>query len=87
VPFVIVTNWLQVFASLALAVPGALLVLGWETPALTALFTLAFTTIVLHVQWFATRVTLQVGALAAALVTALGLALSVGSTALVQALA
>lgn len=87
VPFVIVTNWLQVFASLMLAVPGALLVLGWEPPGLTAVFTFAFTVIVVHVQWFATRVTLEVGAALAAAVTALGVALSVGSTALVQALA
>lgn len=87
VPFVIVTNWLQVFASYALALPGALLILGWETPALTFLFTIAFMAVVLHVQWFATRVTLGVGAVLAALVTALGLALSIGTTALVQALA
>ena len=86
VPFVIVTNWLQVFASYALAVPGALLLLGWETPALTLLFTMAFTAIVLQVQWFATRVTLEVGAVLAALVTALGLVLSIASATVVQAL-
>ncbi|WP_375459646.1 hypothetical protein [uncultured Enterovirga sp.] len=87
VPFVIVTNWLQVFASYALALPGALLVLGWEPPALTLLVTIAFTAVVLHVQWFATRVTLGVGAVLAAFVTVLGLVLSIGSTMLVQALA
>ena len=87
VPFVIVTNWLQVFASYALAVPGALLVMGWETPALTLLFTCAVMAVVLHVQWFATRVTLGIDPVTAGLVTALGLVLSIASAGLVQAFA
>lgn len=87
VPFVIVTNWVQVFGSLALAVPGTLLLLGWEPPPVAALITLAFGAIALHVHWFATRVTLEVGAGLAAAVTALGLTLSLAADALVLALA
>lgn len=86
VPFVIVTNWLFVFASFALVTPGALLVLGFETPALAALFTAAFLLIALFVHWHATRVTLHSGASAAAAVTLLGLGLWLGVGALVQAL-
>jgi len=86
VPFVIVSNWLQVFGSFALAVPGALLLAGWETPSLTMLFTTGFAAVLLHVQWFVTRVTLSVGGVLAACITALGLALSLLSGVLVHAL-
>lgn len=61
VPFVIVTNWVQALGSYGLALPGALLLAGWETPGLATLFAAAFSIVVLHQQWFATRVTLAVG--------------------------
>lgn len=75
VPFVIVTNWVQAYASLALAIPGLLLLLGLETPQLTALFTLAVLAIALHTQWFATQAALGMSPQVTTAVTGLGLLL------------
>lgn len=87
VPFVVATNWVGVFGSYLLAVPGALYLAGWETEALTRLFTVGFAAIVLHAQWFAAKVTLRSGTLLAAAVTGLGLLLDLGIDALVDHLA
>lgn len=86
VPFVIVWNWLTVFASLALAVPGALMLIGFLTPGVAVLLAVAFGVIVCFVQWHATRVTLCVDRVFAAAVTALGLALTLSIGDLVQVL-
>lgn len=75
VPFVVVTNWLQVFGSLLLSGPGLLYVLGFESAALTALLTLAFALIVLRLQWMATRLTLRTGEGPAAAIVGLGILL------------
>lgn len=64
--FVIVTNWTQVLGSYLLALPGALLLLGWETPALATLFAAAFATVAVHAQWFAGRAALDLGRIEAA---------------------
>lgn len=75
VSFVVVSNWLWAFASLGLAIPGALYLCGLETQALAALFTLGFAAVALHAQVFAARVTLGVSASMAVTVAALGLLL------------
>jgi hypothetical protein len=73
--FVIVTNWVSVFGATILAIPGLLLLIGWETPALVCLFSVAFGIIVLRLQWFATKVTLGVSGDIAAAIVVLGLVL------------
>src|SRR5689334_20038653 len=45
VPFVIVTNWITALGLLVLSVPAMLLLLGWATPALASIFSLAFAVI------------------------------------------
>ena len=60
VPFVIVTNWISAAGLLVLSIPALLLFAGWAPPALSILFKIAFGAIVLHVQWFATKATLNV---------------------------
>ena len=81
VPFVIVTNWIAVVGLMVLSVPGTLLLIGWATPGLAVLFTVAFAAIVIRLQWFATKVTLAVSnGLAAAIVTlGVGLDLAIGA--------
>lgn len=76
VPFVIVTNWINVIAMLVMSVPIMLLLLGWAPPALASLFSLAFFIIVIRVQWFATKVTLGLDALPAFGVVTLGVLLN-----------
>jgi len=76
VPFVIVTNWITVAGMLVLSVPAMLLLLGWATPALASLFGLAFSIIVLRLQWFATKATLGVHGLIAFGIVVLGLVLN-----------
>ena len=86
VPFVIVTNWITVIGQLALAVPAMLLLLGWATPALASIFSLAFAVIILRLQWFATKVTLRVSGSLAAAVVGLGILLNAGIGAAMHAL-
>lgn len=76
VPFVIVTNWITVLGLLVLSVPAMLLLLGWATPSLASLFGIAFSIIVLRLQWFATKATLGISGLAAFAVVLLGLVLN-----------
>ncbi|MBZ6076558.1 hypothetical protein [Microvirga puerhi] len=76
VPFVIVMNWINVIAMLLMSVPLLLLLLGWATPALSALFSLAFFVIVLRVQWFATKATLGLESLPAFGIVTLGVVLN-----------
>jgi hypothetical protein len=77
VPFVIVTNWINVIGLMVLSAPAILLLLGWATPALATFFTIAFAVVVLRLQWFATKVTLGVSGLFALNVVALGIGLNV----------
>jgi hypothetical protein len=76
VPFVIVTNWINVLGLLVLSVPAMLLLLGWATPSLASLFGLAFSVIILRLQWFATKASLDLSGLAAFAVVLLGLVLN-----------
>lgn len=76
VPFVIVTNWISVIGLLALSVPATLLLLGWATPSLASLFSLAFAVIVLRMQWFATKATLGLPGSAAFAIVGLGIVLN-----------
>jgi hypothetical protein len=78
VPFVIVTNWINVVALTVLSVPATLMLLGWATPALAAFFGIAFAVVLLRIQWFATKVTLGVTSSFAFTIVALGLCLSFG---------
>jgi hypothetical protein len=80
VPFVIVTNWINVTGLLVLSLPAFLLLAGWATPELATLFTLAFAIVILRLQWFATTVTLGVsGAFALGIVALdIGLNLAIG---------
>jgi hypothetical protein len=75
VPYVVVSNWVGVFGSFMLSLPGLLFLMGFETAPLTGLFTLAFAAILLHLNWFTAKVTLGIGAGAAAAITALSLGL------------
>jgi hypothetical protein len=85
VPFVIVTNWINVGGLLLLSVPAILLLLDLATPALAAAFTLAFAVILVRVEWFATKVTLSVSGPIAAVVVSLGLLLNAAVTGLLHA--
>jgi len=76
VPFVIVTNWITVLGLLVLSVPAMLLLLGWATPSLASLFGIAFSIIVLRLQWFATKATLGISGLAAFAIVLLALVLN-----------
>ena len=86
VPFVIVTNWINVGGLLVLSVPATLLLLGWATPALASAFTLAFAVVILRLQWFATKVTLGVSGSLAAAVVGLGILLNVGISSVLHGL-
>jgi hypothetical protein len=76
VPFVIVTNWIAVIGQLVLSVPAMLLLLGWATPALASMFSLAFAIIILRLQWFATKATLGLSSLNAFGIVLLGIVLN-----------
>jgi hypothetical protein len=76
VPFVIVTNWITVIGLLFLSVPAMLLLLGWATPGLASMFSLAFAIIILRLQWFATKATLGLSSLPAFGIVVLGLVLN-----------
>jgi hypothetical protein len=86
VPFVIVTNWVNVGGLLILSVPATLLLLGWATPSLASVFTLAFAIVILRLQWFATKVTLGVSSVAAAAVVSLGIMLNGGISSVLHGL-
>ncbi|WP_112662852.1 hypothetical protein [Microvirga flavescens] len=86
VPFVIVTNWISVMALLALSVPALLLVIGWATPALACLFSVAFAIIFARLQWFATRATLGVSSGLAFCIVLLGLMLNLAIGEIMQSL-
>jgi hypothetical protein len=75
-PFVIVTNWITVMGLLVLSLPAMLVLIGWATPALASLFSLAFAVIVLRLQWFATKATLGLSSLPAFGIVLLGLMLN-----------
>lgn len=87
VPFVVATNWVAVFGSFILAVPGVLYLFGLETEALTKLFTIGFGAIVVHAQWFAAKATLRVGGGRAALVAGLWILLRLSVSGVVGAMA
>lgn len=87
VAYVVVSNWVGVFGSFMLSLPGLLFLMGFETAPLTGLFTLAFAAILLHLNWFVAKVTLGIGAGAAAAITALSLGLDLAIEAGIGALA
>jgi hypothetical protein len=76
VPFVIVTNWITVIGQLALALPAMLLLVGWATPALASIFTLAFVVVILRLQWFGTKAALGLSSLPAFAIVLLGIVLN-----------
>lgn len=76
VPFVIVTNWITAMGLLVLSVPAILLLLGWATPALASVFSLAFAVIIVRMQWFATKATLGLSNLPAIGIVLLGIVLN-----------
>lgn len=76
VPFVIVTNWVTAMGLLVLSVPAMLLLLGWATPSLASLFSLAFAVIIVRMQWFATKATLGIPSLPAFGIVLLGIVLN-----------
>ena len=86
-PFVVVTNWIIAVALTMLALPQALLMLGWATPALAVLYTLAFGVIVLRLEWLAAKLTLGVSGRFAGAIVALGIALHLIIAGTVDALA
>ncbi|WP_414473293.1 hypothetical protein [Microvirga sp. M2] len=86
VPFVIVTNWVTVVGLLLLSVPAMLLLLGWATPPLASLFSLAFAIIIVRMQWFATKATLGISSLAAFGIVLLGIVLNSCVASLTRAL-
>ncbi|SCZ09428.1 hypothetical protein [Microvirga guangxiensis] len=76
VPFVIVTNWITAMGLLVLSVPAMLLLIGWATPSLAAIFSLAFAIIIVRMQWFATKATLGLSSIPALGVVLLGIVLN-----------
>jgi hypothetical protein len=76
VPFVIVTNWITAMGLLVLSVPAMLLLLGWATPSLASVFSLAFAVIIVRMQWFATKATLGLSNLPAIGIVLLGIVLN-----------
>jgi hypothetical protein len=76
VPFVIVTNWVTAMGLLVLSLPAMLLLLGWATPALASIFSLAFAVIIVRMQWFATKATLGISSLPAFGIVLLGIVLN-----------
>ena len=76
VPFVIVTNWITVIGLLVLSVPAMLLLIGWATPGLASMFSLAFAIVILRLQWFATKATLGLSSLPAFGIVMLGIVLN-----------
>ncbi|WP_243374262.1 hypothetical protein [Microvirga solisilvae] len=76
VPFVIVTNWITAMGLLILSVPAMLLLIGWATPSLASIFSLAFAVIIVRMQWFATKATLGLSSLAALGIVLLGIVLN-----------
>jgi hypothetical protein len=74
--FVVVMNWITVIGLLVLSVPAMLLLLGWATPALATMFSLAFAVVIVRLQWFATKATLGLSGLAAFGIVTLGLVLN-----------
>ena len=76
VPFVIVTNWITVVGQLALSVPAMLLLMGWATPALASIFSLAFAVIILRLQWFGTKAALGLSSLPAFGIVLFGIVLN-----------
>ena len=76
VPFVIVTNWITAMGLLVLSLPAMLLLLGWATPALASIFSLAFAVIIVRMQWFATKATLGISSFPAFGIVLLGIVLN-----------
>ncbi|KLK94367.1 hypothetical protein AA309_03800 [Microvirga vignae] len=76
VPFVIVTNWITAMGLLVLSVPAMLLLLGWATPSLASVFSLAFAVIIVRMQWFATKATLGLSSLPAIGIVLIGIVLN-----------
>ncbi len=85
-PFVIVTNWISVIALLVLSVPTMLLLLGWATPPLAGLFSLAFAVILVRMQWFATKATLGLSSIPALGIVLFGILLNSGVGTLTRSL-
>jgi hypothetical protein len=86
VPFVIVTNWISVIGLLVLSVPAMLLLLGWATPSLASLFSLAFAVILVRIQWFATKETLGLSSISALGIVLFGILLNSGVGSLTRGL-
>lgn len=84
--FVIVTNWISVIGLLVLSVPAMLLLLGWATPSLAGLFSLAFAVILARIQWFATKATLGLSNLPALSIVLFGILLNCGVESLARGL-
>jgi len=76
VPFVIVTNWITAMGLLVLSAPAMLLLLGWATPPLASMFSLAFAVIMVRMQWFATKATLGISSIPAFGIVLLGIVLN-----------
>ena len=87
VPFVVVINWVLAVALTIISVPAALLVIGWATPSLAMLYTVAAGVIVLRLLWFATKASLGVSGGLAAGIVVLALTLNVLIAGTVDALA
>ena len=67
VPFIIVCNWSFVLAAAFLTLPALLYAVGWATPALATLYSLAAIVLILQMRWFSAKVTLGLGSGAALL--------------------
>jgi hypothetical protein len=86
VPFVIVMNWISVIGLLVMAIPAMLLLLGWATPSLASLFSLAFAVVLVRIQWFATKETLGLSSLPALAIVLFGVLLNSGVGSLTRGL-
>ncbi|MDO9440265.1 MAG: hypothetical protein Q7T73_05185 [Beijerinckiaceae bacterium] len=58
VPFIIVCNWSFVLAAGLLTLPALLFAIGWATPALATLYSVASIVLIMQMRWFSTKLTL-----------------------------
>ncbi|MDB5509286.1 MAG: hypothetical protein JWL93_1755 [Hyphomicrobiales bacterium] len=70
VPFIIVCNWSFVLAAALLTLPALLFAIGWATPALATLYSVASIVLIMQMRWFSTKVTLGLTSSAALMLAA-----------------
>ena len=65
VPFIVVCNWSFVLAAAFLTLPALMSAIGWATPALATLYSIAAIVLIVQMRWFSAKITLGLGSGAA----------------------